>query len=111
MMDALMIGIVVCLCLVLASVGFMWTKYKEGVGMDLMETTMNNIKNKTPAEATPIVRRAYPGVPVRVFKDSDILPVQYQKEDAVHLIVNAKGRVIGFDRPGGEGWRPDPATM
>lgn len=111
MMDALTIGVVVCLCLVLASVGFTWMKYRETAGMELMETTMNNIKNKMPADAMPIVRRAYPGVPVRVFKDSDILPVQYRKEDAVHLIVDAKGRVIGFHRPGGEGWRPDPTTV
>jgi hypothetical protein len=111
MMDALTIGVVVCLCLVLASVGFTWMKYREGVAMELMGTTMNNIKNKTPAEAMPIVRRAYPGKTIRVFKDSDIIPVQYRKEDAVHLIVDAKGRINGFDRPGGEGWRPDPTTV
>jgi hypothetical protein len=103
MMDALTIGVVVCVCLVLASVGFTWMKYREGVGMELMVTTFEKIKNKTPADAMPIVRRAYPGKTVRVFKDSDIIPVQNRKEDAVHLIVDANGKIVSYTKPGGDG--------
>lgn len=108
-MDAVTIGIVICLCLVLASVGFTWMKYRESAAMDLIETTFNKIKTKTPAEAMPIVRRAYPGTTISVF-NTENTPAQYHNENAVRLIIDATGRINGFDRPRGEGWRSPPNT-
>ena len=98
-MELLIAGIVLCVCLVLSCAGFVWMKMRESATVQLMSDTFDNIEGKTAADAMPIVRRAYPGKPVKVFKDGENEP----KEDAVHLVVDASGKIIRFSKPGGDG--------
>lgn len=101
-MDALLIGFLICLCLTLVCVGVTWMKYQEGAQMELMNTTFAKIKMKTPEEAMPIVRNAYPGKTVRVFEEDIVIPKQYWREDAVHLFINTDGVIRSFQtRDGG----------
>lgn len=50
MMDAVTIGIgVVCVCLVVMSVGFAWMKYQEGAALQRANDTYARIEKRTPA--------------------------------------------------------------
>ena len=73
--------------------------YRNTQTINIMVDTFKKIVDKTPEEAMPIVRRAYPGKPIKVFKYGERTP---WKEDAVHLFVES-GKIVSFNKPGGDG--------
>lgn len=97
------IGAILSVCLVFSCVAFLWLKYRELQTMKLMSDTFDKIEGKTPAEAMSVVRRAYPGKKIRVFREDEVEPKEYWKEDAVHLTVDANGKIVLFSGPGGDG--------
>ena len=74
-------------------------EYQKLPNHDIEVGYLRKDREKKPAEAMPIVRRAYPGKPIRVFKYGERRPWQ---EDAVHLFVES-GKIVSFSKPGVDG--------
>lgn len=89
-------------CLALLSCCIFLT-VKNSNMMVLMNDTFDKIENKTPTEAIPIIRQAYPGKIIRLFRHDELLDKRYWREDAVHIFVDTDGKIIAFSKPGGDG--------
>ena len=105
-MEELVIGIILLsACLVLSCIVFVWRSVHDQMRLKTLGDTYDKIAGKTAAEAMPIIRRAYPGKTIRTLtEDEEVRTLKkYWQEDAVHVIVDDGGKIIGLDMPGGDG--------